>query len=110
MPDDLAVFFLAQDEQSAESVMGRLTTFIGAAQQTLDFAVVTGMALAETGRFDDAASLQQQVLAQLPASTETQLRQQLLQTLRVYQQHQALRRPWSPVEPMELLDQQQATS
>ena len=81
-----------------------------AAQQTLDFAVVTGMALAEAGRFDDAASLQQQVLAQLPASTETQLRQQLLQTLRVYQQHQALRRPWSPVEPMELLDQQQATS
>ena len=39
MPDDLAVFFLAQDEQSGESVMRRLTTFIGAAQRTLDFAL-----------------------------------------------------------------------
>jgi phosphatidylserine/phosphatidylglycerophosphate/cardiolipin synthase-like enzyme len=37
--DELAVFFLAQDEQSAETVMGRLTNFIGAAQRTLDFAV-----------------------------------------------------------------------
>ncbi len=39
MPDDLAVFFLAQDEQSAETVMNRLTDFITAAQRTLDFAV-----------------------------------------------------------------------
>ena len=39
MPDELAVFFLAQDEQPAETVMGRLTNFIGAAQRTLDFAV-----------------------------------------------------------------------
>lgn len=39
MPDDLAVFLLSQDEQSAETVMARLTNFIGAAQHTLDFAV-----------------------------------------------------------------------
>src|SRR5436305_233022 len=37
--DTLSVFFLAQGEQSAASVMARLTNFIGAAKQTLDFAV-----------------------------------------------------------------------
>jgi phosphatidylserine/phosphatidylglycerophosphate/cardiolipin synthase-like enzyme len=35
----LSVFFLAQDEQPADAVMGRLTTFIRAATQTLDFAL-----------------------------------------------------------------------
>jgi phosphatidylserine/phosphatidylglycerophosphate/cardiolipin synthase-like enzyme len=37
--DTLFVFFLAQGEQSADSVMARLTNFIGAAKQSLDFAV-----------------------------------------------------------------------
>src|SRR5205823_14050871 len=37
--DSLSVFFLAQGEQSADAVMTRLTTFIRAAKQTLDFAV-----------------------------------------------------------------------
>jgi phosphatidylserine/phosphatidylglycerophosphate/cardiolipin synthase-like enzyme len=35
----LSVFFLAQGEQSADSVMARLTNFIGAAQRSLDIAV-----------------------------------------------------------------------
>jgi len=77
------------------------------AQQTLDFGVVTAMALAESGRFDDAASLQQQVLAQLPRTVDSQVRQQLTQTLHTYQQRQPLRRPWSSTEPMELIDQPQ---
>ena len=37
--DNLTVFFLAQDEQSAASVMTRLTDFIGAATKSLDFAL-----------------------------------------------------------------------
>ena len=37
--DSLSVFFLAQGEQSADSVMERLTTFIRGATHTLDFAV-----------------------------------------------------------------------
>src|SRR6202049_2414238 len=37
--DNLSVFFLAQGEQSADAVMERLTAFIRAAKQTLDFAV-----------------------------------------------------------------------
>jgi hypothetical protein len=37
--DNISVYFLAQGEQSADSVMGWLTAFIGAAKETLDFAI-----------------------------------------------------------------------
>ncbi len=37
--DNLSVFFLAEGEQSGAEVMARLTTFIRAAKQTLDFAI-----------------------------------------------------------------------
>ena len=37
--DTLAVSFLAQGEQTADSVMSRLTSFIASAKQSLDFAV-----------------------------------------------------------------------
>jgi phosphatidylserine/phosphatidylglycerophosphate/cardiolipin synthase-like enzyme len=37
--DTLSVAFLAQGEQTTDSVMSRLTAFIGAAKHTLDFAV-----------------------------------------------------------------------
>ncbi len=37
--DNLDVFFLAQDEQSAADVMARLVRFIGGAQRTLDLAL-----------------------------------------------------------------------
>ncbi|MBA3961600.1 MAG: phosphatidylserine/phosphatidylglycerophosphate/cardiolipin synthase family protein [Chthoniobacterales bacterium] len=39
MSDTLSVHFLAQDEQSAASVMTRLTNFISVAKQSLDFAL-----------------------------------------------------------------------
>src|SRR6266550_605514 len=37
--DNVSVFFLAESEQPADEVMTRLTTFIRAAKQTLDFAI-----------------------------------------------------------------------
>ncbi len=37
--DSLAVFFLAQDEQTSAEVMARLTSFIAAARESLDFAL-----------------------------------------------------------------------
>ena len=37
--DSVSVSFLAEGEQSADDVMARLTTFIRAAKQTLDFAI-----------------------------------------------------------------------
>src|SRR6202030_3484736 len=39
VPDQLSVFFLSQGDQTAESVMGRLTDFISAAQQSIAFAI-----------------------------------------------------------------------
>ena len=38
-PDTLSVFFLAQDEQSADDVMSRLVDFIAQAKASLDFAL-----------------------------------------------------------------------
>jgi hypothetical protein len=37
--DNVSVFFLAEGEQAADDAMARLTTFIRAAKQTLDFAI-----------------------------------------------------------------------
>src|SRR5438105_2875003 len=37
--DNVSVFFLAEGEQAADEVMARLTTFIRAAKQSLDFAI-----------------------------------------------------------------------
>ncbi|HEY2800964.1 MAG TPA: hypothetical protein VGI85_10235 [Chthoniobacterales bacterium] len=37
--DNLDVFFLAQDEQTAADVMARLVRFINSAQRTLDLAL-----------------------------------------------------------------------
>src|SRR5690349_5585959 len=37
--DNVSVLFLAEGEQRADEVMARLTTFIRAAKQTLDFAI-----------------------------------------------------------------------
>ena len=37
--DNVSVFFLAEGEQPADEVMARLTSFIRAAKQTLDFAI-----------------------------------------------------------------------
>jgi tetratricopeptide (TPR) repeat protein len=96
-----------RDGQRALAVLQALPP---AAQRTLDFGIVTAMALAESGRFDDAASLQQQVVAQLPSTVDSQLRQHLNQALRSYEQRQPLRRPWSAAEPMELLDTGQPSS
>jgi phosphatidylserine/phosphatidylglycerophosphate/cardiolipin synthase-like enzyme len=49
--DSLSVFFLAEGEQTADSVMARLTAFIRAARQSLDIAVYDM-------RFDDALRAQ----------------------------------------------------
>lgn len=54
--DTLSVFFLAQDEQAAAEVMARLTSFIAAARESLDFALYDL-------RLDDA--LKAQLLAAL---------------------------------------------
>jgi phosphatidylserine/phosphatidylglycerophosphate/cardiolipin synthase-like enzyme len=60
--DNLSVFFLAQDEQPADAVMARLTTFIRAATQTLDFALYD-MRLSDALRAPLVAALRERAQA-----------------------------------------------
>src|SRR5215471_9567952 len=60
--DNLSVFFLAEGEQSADEVMARLTAFIHAAKQTLDFAVYD-MRFSDPLRTQLAAALRERAKA-----------------------------------------------
>jgi phosphatidylserine/phosphatidylglycerophosphate/cardiolipin synthase-like enzyme len=60
--DNLSVFFLAEREQSADDVMGRLTAFINSAKQTLDFAIYD-MRFSDPLRAQLAAALQEKAEA-----------------------------------------------
>jgi phosphatidylserine/phosphatidylglycerophosphate/cardiolipin synthase-like enzyme len=60
--DNLSVFFLAEGEQSADSVMARLTAFIRAARQSLDIAVYD-MRFSETLRAQLVAALRERAAA-----------------------------------------------
>ncbi len=60
--DTLSVFFLSQDEQPAGAVMARLTQFITAATQTLEFALYD-MRLSEPLRQQLVSALQQRAAA-----------------------------------------------
>lgn len=61
-PDTLKVFFLAQDEQSAAAVLARLTIFIAAAKETLEFALYD-LRLSEPLKNQLAAALQERAAA-----------------------------------------------
>src|SRR6516162_8948173 len=56
--DNVSVFFLVEGEQAADDVMARLTTFIRAAKQTLDFAIYD-MRFSESLRAQLAAALRE---------------------------------------------------
>jgi phosphatidylserine/phosphatidylglycerophosphate/cardiolipin synthase-like enzyme len=60
--DSLSVFFLSQDEQTAASVMARLTTFIAAAKETLEFALYD-LRLSEVLKQQLAAALHERAAA-----------------------------------------------
>ncbi len=60
--NDLALYFLAQGEQSGEEVLGRVAEFIGGAQHTLDMALYD-FRLNETHRAIVADALQQRAAA-----------------------------------------------
>ena len=97
---------MVRDGQHALALINALPSDV---QQTLDFGVVAAMALAETGRFDEAVAVQRQVLDQLSRGTDETVKRQAADALRRYQQHLPQRRPWSPSEPMELVDLQPGT-
>jgi phosphatidylserine/phosphatidylglycerophosphate/cardiolipin synthase-like enzyme len=60
--DQLAFFFLAEGEQTAEAVMSRLATFIGGAKRSLDFAFYD-MRLSDTLKEQFSSALQQRAAA-----------------------------------------------
>jgi tetratricopeptide (TPR) repeat protein len=91
----------ARDGQRALTVMQSLPE---PAQHTFEYGMVTAMALAETGRFDEAVSLQQQILEQIPPDADPPMRQRVNDLLRSYRQRQPARQPWARGEPMELID------
>ena len=63
-------------------------------RQTIDHAETVAMALAELGRFDEARSLQEQVVAQRQAQGESRQLSRSQRYLEVYQQQRPVRAPW----------------
>ena len=63
-------------------------------QPTLDHAQTLAMALAETGRFAEAQSLQQQIIEQASRVGDTDLEGRLRRDLALFERQQAVRAPW----------------
>jgi cytochrome c-type biogenesis protein CcmH/NrfG len=76
------------------------------AQRTFDWGVAMAMALAETGRYDDAVMLQRQVID--VAAGDSRHTRRLAETLRLYEMRRPCRTPWSDADPMELIDRPEA--
>lgn len=72
--------------QLAEKVIG--------AQLTFDHGETVAMALAETGRFAEAQSLQQQIIDQASRMGDPQLNARLSRNLELYRAQQPVRAPW----------------
>ena len=69
-------------------------------QQTLPMAETMAMALAESGRFDDAARWQQDAIRAASESKREDLVRKLTANLRLYQSGQPCRTPWTPDDPV----------
>jgi hypothetical protein len=73
-------------------------------QRTFDWGVATAMALAETGRFDQAIAVERQAVDIARHGGDTTLASILTDRLRLFEQHRPSRQPWSDGEAMELVD------
>ena len=58
------------------------------------------MALAETGRFDEAVGWQRDVLSAAQTAGRAELIPRLSANLRLYQNRQPCREPWAPDDPV----------
>jgi tetratricopeptide (TPR) repeat protein len=76
-------------------------------QRTFDWGVATAMALAETGRFDQAIAVERQAVDIARHGGDTTLASILTDRLRLFEQHRPSRQPWSDGEAMELVDRPQ---
>ena len=90
-PDDRV-----RDGNRAVSIMTDLLK----TQQTIAMAETMAMALAETGRFDDAAAWQQDAMRAMSDSKRDDMVRKLSVNLRLYQGRQPCRTPWTNDDPV----------
>jgi hypothetical protein len=90
-PDDRV-----RDGARAVSLMNELLK----SQQTLAMAETMAMALAESGRFDDAAKWQQDAIRAASESKREDLVRKLTVNLGLYQSGRPCRTPWTPDDPV----------
>lgn len=76
------------------------------AQRTLDWGLAMAMALAETGRFEDAVMLQRQAVSMTGGPPG--MVAYLTEVLHRYERHLPCRTPWGAGEPMEMIDRPSA--
>jgi hypothetical protein len=90
-PDDRV-----RDGARATSIMNELLK----TQQTIAMAETMAMALAESGRFDDAAQWQRDAIRAATESKRDDLVRKLSANLRLYESRQPCRTPWTPDDPV----------
>jgi len=73
-------------------------------QRRIEWGVVRAMALAKSGRFDEAVRTQRAVIASLERNGSPQLARTQSGVLRMYESRRPTRTPWQRDEPMELPD------
>ena len=85
-----------RDGARAISIMNELLK----SQQTLNMAETMAMALAESGRFDDAAMWQQDAIRAANESKRGDVARRLTVNLKLYQSRQPCRTPWTLDDPV----------
>jgi tetratricopeptide (TPR) repeat protein len=90
-PDDRV-----RDGARATSIMSELMK----SQQTTAMAETMAMALAETGRFDEAVRWQQEAITSARAGKREDLVRTLSTNLRLYENRQPCRTPWTLEDPV----------
>lgn len=90
-PDDRV-----RDGARATSMMNELMK----TQKTLAMAETMAMALAETGRFDEAVNWQRDAIAAASEGKRNDLVQKLMTNLRLYEKRQPCRAPWTDDDPV----------
>ena len=90
-PDDRV-----RDGARAISLMNELLK----TQQTVPMAETMAMALAESGRFDDAARWQQDAISAASQGKREDVVRRLTTNLKLYQSRQPCRTPWTPDDPV----------
>jgi hypothetical protein len=71
-----------------------------AKQTSLGLAETKAMALAELGRYDEAAGWQRQAIAASTQAGRSDLSKQLTENLRLYERKQPCRTPWRDDDPV----------